>query len=84
MDFIVQFDEQSDGIKELTQLWKVQSGDDHPKTLWLTFDTVAERRRFREIAEHLQKYDETLGLEVIRDLMAKFDAIIPAEEGGEE
>jgi hypothetical protein len=33
MDFIVQFDQQSGDSRELTQLWKVQSGDDHLKTL---------------------------------------------------
>ena len=83
MDFIVQFDVSGDA-KELTQLWKVQSGDDHPKTLWVTFDTVAERKRFKAIADHLQKPEETLGLQIIRDFMEKFDAVVPIEEEDEE
>ncbi len=83
IDFIVQFDQRSGDERELTQLWKVQSGDDHPKTLWVTFDTVAERKRFRAIADHLRKHDETLGLEIIRDFMAKFDAVIPPSEDEE-
>lgn len=80
MDFIVQFDQQSGDDRELTQLWKVQSGDDHPKTLWVTFDTVEERQRFKAIADHLLKHDEALGLEIIRDFMAKFDAVVPPNE----
>jgi hypothetical protein len=80
MDFIVQFDQQSGDDRELTQLWKVQSGDDHPKTLWVTFDTVAERKRFRAIAEHLGHNDEALGLEIVRDFMAKFDNVVPPDQ----
>jgi hypothetical protein len=83
MDFIVQFDQQSGDGRELTQLWKVQSGDDHPKTLWVTFDTVAERKRFRAIADHLRKHDEAFGLEIVRDFMAKFDAVMPPSEDDE-
>ena len=83
MDFIVQFDHQSNDAKELTQLWKVQSGDDHPKTLWVTFDTVAERKRFKAIADHLVKHDEALGLEIVRDFMAKFDTVIPPSDDEE-
>jgi hypothetical protein len=49
----------------------------------VTFDTVAERKRFRAIAEHLRKHDETLGLEIIRDFMAKFDAVIPPSDDEE-
>lgn len=76
MDFIVQFGQNVDS-KELTQLWKVQSGDDHPKTLFVTFDTVAERERFKAIADHLFQNDEVLGLKIIRDFMSKFDFVIP-------
>ena len=84
MDFVVQFDPQSGGVKELTQLWKVQSGDDHPKTLWVTFDTVAERRRFKAIADHLGKQDEALGLAIIRDFMSKFETVVPPTVEDEE
>lgn len=84
MDFIVQLDNQSKKPKELTQLWKVQSGDDHPKTLWVTFDTVAERKRFKAIADFLRKNDDALGLEIIRDFMAKFDAVVPLSADDEE
>ena len=52
----------------------------HPKTLWVTFDTVAERNRFRAIADHLRKHDETLGLEILRDFMALFDIVIPGDD----
>lgn len=84
MDFIVQLDNRSSKVKELTQLWKVQSGDDHPKTLWVTFDTVAERKRFKAIADFLRKNDDALGLEIIRDFMAKFDSVVPLSADDEE
>lgn len=83
MDFIVQTRQNASGESELTQLWKVQSGDDHPKTLWVTFDTVAERKRFKAIAEHLRQQDDDLGLAIIRDFMAKFDSVVPIEKSKE-
>ncbi len=77
MEFIAQLKELRENEYELTQLWRVQSGDDHPKTLWITFDTVAERKRFKSIAEHLQRKDEDLGLEIVRDFITKFDNVVP-------
>jgi hypothetical protein len=71
MDFIVQLKKLSDSEQELTQLWKIQSGDDHPKTLWVTFDTVEERKEFAAVARDLGWDDEELGLELLRDFMKK-------------
>lgn len=80
MEFIVQFRMSSGSKRELTQLWKVQSGDDHPKTLWINFDSVDERTLFTSIADHLHKKDEVLGLEILRDFMRKFEDVIPGSD----
>ncbi len=71
IDFIVQLKRLSDSEQELTQLWKIQSGDDHPKTLWVTFDTVEERKEFAAAARDLGWNEEELGLELVRDFMKK-------------
>ena len=71
MDFIVQLKQTSENEQELTQLWKIQSGDDHPKTLWVTFDSVEERQEFAAVAHGLGWDDEELGLELLRDFMRK-------------
>ena len=84
MEFIVQFDSRADNSKELTQLWKVQSGDDHPKTLFVTFETVAERKHFKAISDHLRKHDENLGLEILRDFISKFDVVLPPSDQVED
>jgi hypothetical protein len=39
MEFIAQLKPTGKAGKELTQLWKVQSGDDYPKTIFVTFGT---------------------------------------------
>lgn len=62
---IAQIDEES----ELTQLWHVKAGDDHPRTLWVTFDTVEERQAFRDLAANLNRDDEELGLELVKKFM---------------
>ena len=76
MDFIAQLKPKEDRL-ELTQLWKVQSGDDHPKTIFVTCDSVIERKRFKEIADHLVMQDEDLALQIIQEFVTKFDKIIP-------
>jgi hypothetical protein len=71
MDFIVQLKQTSESEQEITQLWKIQSGDDHPKTLWVTFDSVEDRQEFAAVAHGLGWDDEELGLELLRDFMRK-------------
>jgi hypothetical protein len=71
MDFIAQLKRISESEQELTQLWKIQSGDDHPKTLWVTFDSIEERQEFAAVAHGLGWDDEELGLELLRDFMTK-------------
>lgn len=80
MEFIAQLRLIGSATKELTQLWKVQSGDDYPKTIFVTFATVQERQRFKTIAETLHLLDEQLAVSLLRDFMAKFDDLIPHEE----
>lgn len=69
---------------DITQFWHVRFGDTHPKTLFLEFDTREEFERFKTIAQHLGYADDReLGLELVRDFMAKFDRRIsptPARE----
>jgi hypothetical protein len=77
MEFIVQLKPTGKSGKELTQLWKVQSGDDYPKTIFVTFGTVEERQRFKDIADRLGWQDEELALSILRDFMAKFDNLVP-------
>lgn len=78
MDFILQRRKTStDDCMELTQFWKTQSGDDHPKTIWVTFDSVEERQKFRECANELGWHDETLALSLLRDFMDKLENIVP-------
>lgn len=71
LEMIAQLNETSAGEWELTQLWKVASSDTHPETLYVTFESVEERERFRRLANALGQHDETLGLELIRDFMQK-------------
>ena len=82
MEFIAQLRPSGAVGKELTQLWKVQSGDDYPKTIFVTFETVEERQRFRDIATKLGWHDEQLALSILRDFMAKFDNMVPPEDKG--
>ncbi len=80
MEFIAQLKPTGKVGKELTQLWKVQSGDDYPKTIFVTFVSVEERQRFGEIAAKLGWHDEQLALSILRDFMAKFDILVPPKE----
>jgi hypothetical protein len=73
MEFIAQLRSTGKSSKELTQLWRVQSGDDRPKTIFVTFESVPERQEFRSIAEKLGWHDEELALSLLRDFMSKFE-----------
>jgi hypothetical protein len=80
MEFIAQWKPLDGSGKELTQLWKVQSGDDYPKTIFVTFETVEERQQFRETAITLGWDDEQLALSLLRDFMAKLRNVAPPEK----
>lgn len=80
MEFIIQLTPSEEGGKVVTQLWKVQSGDDHPKTLFVTFPTVEERQRFGAVAAELGWGDEQLGLALLQDFMQKLDRVAPQED----
>lgn len=74
MEFIVQLRRGPEGSHEVTQLWHIKSTDSHPKTLFVTFESVEEREAFRELARRLGWHDEALGLALLRDFMGKFSA----------
>ena len=57
---------------ELTQFWRVSSSDTHPKTLFVTFETVDARNQFLRIAKNLGIKDEKLGSKLCQDFMDKF------------
>ena len=71
-EFIVQIEQVCDG-ERLSQLWRVASSDTHPKTLFVNFQTVAERKRFRQLAESIGWNDERLGLELVQNFMKIHD-----------
>lgn len=71
-EFIVQLAEKGGDDYELTQLWRVSSSDTHPKTLFVSFETVEEREQFRQIAANLGIHDQQLGLQLCKDFMEKF------------
>lgn len=71
IEFVAQIENGDGGQQFLTQLWKIQSGDDHPKTLFVNFDTVQEREQFRELALRHGWNDEELALSLIRDFVDK-------------
>jgi hypothetical protein len=55
----------------MTQLWRAQSSDLHPKTLFAKFPTVEQRVQFAKLAKHLGIDDGELGLALVRDFMDK-------------
>ncbi|MBD2256666.1 hypothetical protein [Pseudanabaena sp. FACHB-2040] len=57
---------------ECDELWYVSSSSPDPRTLYITFDTVVERKAFEKIADSLGLDDKELGLELVRDFMNKF------------
>lgn len=72
VEFIAQLESLPDSEQSLTQLWRISSTDINPKTLYVTFETVEERKRFKELANSLGWHDENLGLNLVLDFMAKF------------
>lgn len=73
-EFIAQLLDHGNGDLELTQFWRVSSSDTHPKTLFVTFESVEAREQFRRVANNLGIHDEQLGLQLCNDFMAKFPA----------
>lgn len=67
--FVAQLLPQDNQESELTQLWFVRSSNVDPRTLFITFETVAERERFREIASQLGWQDSDLGEKLLTDFM---------------
>jgi hypothetical protein len=80
MEFIAQLKPAGGTGHELTQLWKVQSGDDYPKTIFVTFETVQQRQRFKDIAARLGLPEEPLALSILLDFMSKFDNLVPPKD----
>ncbi len=72
MWMIAQFTPLPDSNQELTQLWYIRSSDIDPKVLYIRFDTVEERKRFRNLASFLGQNDERLGKKLILEFMEKF------------
>lgn len=71
-EFIVQLERRDAGDDFiLNQLWRMQSSDSHPKTLFVNFPSVDERKRFAKLAKHLGITDCDLGLALLQDFMAK-------------
>lgn len=67
--FIVQLQRSDDKNHTLTQLWLVKSSDIYPTTLFITFDTIEDKKLFTDLAEMLQTSDEKLGLQLIHNFM---------------
>jgi hypothetical protein len=72
MEFIAQLSTSDGDQYTLTQLWRISSSDINPKTLYITFESVEERERFRRLATKLGWNDEALGLQLVIDYMTKF------------
>lgn len=70
-EFIIQLIIIDSDSYELTQLWRVSSSDTHPKTLFITFETVEKREKFKRLSDNLGTKDEDLGLQLILDFMSK-------------
>jgi hypothetical protein len=68
-EFIAQLLPQDNSQYKLTQLWRVASSDEHPKTLFINFSSVEERERFASLAKSLSSNDEKLGLQLLRNFM---------------
>lgn len=68
-EFIAQLEPYKNGEYKLTQLWRVASSDNYPKTLFINFSSVEERELFYSLARSLDMDDEELGLRLIRNFM---------------
>ena len=76
MELVAQV-QQAKGKSLLTQLWRVKSSDEYPKTLFVNFASEEEREEFRQIADSLGWKDEALGLQLLRDFMNVVKRSIP-------
>ena len=57
--------------QELTQLWFIKSSNVDPRTLFITFDSVAMREEFTKVAQQLKYKDDDLGKKLLLDFMEK-------------
>lgn len=55
--------------KELTQLWFIRSSNVDPRTLFITFETLALREQFSKLANSLGWRDVELGEKLLIDFM---------------
>jgi hypothetical protein len=72
IDFIAQLKKSDENGWKLTQLWMIPSSDINPKTLYVTFETVEERKQFKRLATKLGRNDQELGLQLVLEFMRKF------------
>ena len=68
-EFITQLEKLEKNKHRLTQLWRVASSDNHPKTLFVNFDSIEEKEQFDELANKLGFNAEQLGLKIIRNFV---------------
>ncbi len=68
-EFIAQLRKINNEQYKLTQLWRVASSDIYPKTLFIEFSSVEERKKFESLAEKLETSDKELGLELVLNFM---------------
>ena len=68
-EFIAQLEKLDSNKYRLTQLWRVTSSDNHPKTLFVNFDSIEEKEQFNELANKLGFNAEQLGLQIIRNFV---------------
>lgn len=73
--FVAQLKTLAQNSYELTQLWFIRSSNVDPRTLFVTFETVAKRQGFKEMCEGLGWKDEDLGKRILIDLMDNPDDI---------
>lgn len=77
--FIAQLNRLPNSDEELTQLWPVRSSDYDPKVLYIRFDTIEERKQFRNLANFLGQRDDELGKRLILEFMANFPETITSD-----
>lgn len=68
-EYISQLQPIHQGMYKLTQFWRVKSSDEHPKTLFVNFDSVEEINLFKELSQSLNIPPELLGIKLIRNFM---------------
>ena len=78
-EFIAQLEKVDSEQHKLTQLWRVASSDTYPKTLFINFGSVEERKKFDNLAKNLETSDEELGLQLIYSFMNLHPGYEPTE-----